>query len=134
MGGYSGNTTFEFEIERWKNKTTGELLTSDQTDQLFKDNPLLTDELFEVTYEYLPIYLEVEGRSYYQPGRTWGPPESCYPDEGDTELISITDEDGNDWEDKLTVKERDSVMDLIQENVSAGLDGPDPDDYYDDYE
>lgn len=121
MSGYSGDTSFDFEIERYRDN---------QTDQLLVE-PLNDDE---VRFTYNVITLQVEGRSYYQPGRSYGPPENCYPDEGDTEITSVIGPDGNDWTDKLTEREKDSIIEMIQENVSDGLDGPDPDDYYDDYE
>jgi len=131
MAGYSGETTFDYEVERYRHKETGALYPIDQVEKGLDQTAL---EWLEFTYEYVCIPLQVEGSSYYAPGRTWGPPENCYPDEGDTELISLTDDDGNDWEDKITESERDSIMDMIQENVMAGLDGPDPDDYYDRYD
>ena len=33
---------------------------------------------------------EVEYRGYSDPGRTYGPPEDCYPPEGEIEILSIT--------------------------------------------
>lgn len=121
MSGYSGETSFDFEIERYRDN---------QTDQ-FLVEPLNDDE---VRFTYTLINLQVEGRSYFQPGRYHGPPENCYPDEGDTEITSVIGPDGNDWESKLTEKEKDSIIEMIQENVQDGMDGPDPDDYYDDYD
>jgi hypothetical protein len=121
MSGYSGETEFDFEIERYRDN---------QTDQLLVE-PLNDDE---VRFTYNVITLTVEGRSYFQPGRTYGLPENCYPDEGDTEITSVIGSDGNDWSDKLTEREKDSLIEMIQENVQDGLDEPDPDDYYDDYE
>ena len=119
MSGYSGNTSFDFEIERYKDKS-GELLTSDKVED--------QDE-----YDYETICLTVEGRSSYTPGKTFGLPENCYPDDGEIEILSVTGPDNKDWEDKLTEKEREDVLNAIDEKVrECDYDGPDPDDYYDD--
>ena len=117
MSGYSGSTSFEFEIERYKDKESGDLLTHD------KVNP--DDDGFE--FEYVVIPLRVEGSSYFTPGKFSDLPENCYPDEGETEIESIVGPDGKDWEDKLTSDERDALLKMIEENVRD--DEPDYDDY-----
>lgn len=122
MSGYSGSTSFEFEIERYKDKKTGQYIA------------YVLGEVDEERYEYTTIKLDVEGRSYFQPGKLSGLPEDCYPDEGETEIESVIGPDGKDWTDQLTHAEHDSLLEMIQENVQDGLDGPDPDDYYDDYD
>lgn len=122
MGGYSGTASFDFEIERYKDKKTGQYIA------------YVLGEVDEERYEYTTISLHVEGRSYFQPGKLYGPPENCYPDEGETEIESAVGPDGKDWTDQLTHSEHDSLLEMIQENVQDGLDGPDPDDYYDDYD
>ncbi len=127
MNGYAGNTSFDFEIERYKNKETG---TFHSIDEVEKQYPIF--DLIDVTHEYIVINLEVEGRSYYERGRSHGLPEDCYPDEGDTEIMSVIGPDGKDWTDKLTASEELSIIDMIQQNVIDGCDGPDPDDYHDD--
>jgi hypothetical protein len=124
MSGYSGTASFEFEIERYKDKESGELLSHD------KVKP--DDDGFE--YEYQTIALQVEGRSYFAPGRTYGPPENCYPDEGDTEIESVIGPDGKDWESKLTDEERESIMTMIDENVRDQEPDVDEDYYEDSYD
>lgn len=116
MRGYSGQTTIEFPIERIKDLQTDEY-------RVVRD-----DDDFDRAEE---LILEIEGRSYFAPGKYYGPPENCYPDEGDTEILSIT------WKGKpfpwdLTSQEEASVLEQI-ENVVQDDDGPDPDDY-DDYD
>lgn len=118
MRGYSGSTDFDFEIERYVNKKTGQ-----------KTAYLLDPE--DPEYEYETFTLKVEGSAYFTPGRLSGPPENCYPDEGDCEIIACVGPDGKDWESQLTHSERDAILDQIQEEVSSD-EGPDPDDY--DYE
>lgn len=120
--GYSGTTSFQFEIERYKSKT-GELVEDTQ----------IPADSEESDYEYQTFTLEVSGRSYYQPGRFSGPPEDCYPDEGETEILSVIGPDGKDWQDKLSDSENDSIIQMITDNVSSGSDR-DYDDYYDDSE
>lgn len=105
--GYSGTTSFHFEVERYRDKDSGQLITSDQ---FMEDNGL--------EYEYLLINLMIEGQSYYSPGRTYGPPEDCYPPESDTEIISVVDEDGKDWEDNLTDSEREFILQEIEDRVT----------------
>lgn len=122
MGGYSGTASFDFEIERYKDKKTGQYIA------------YVLGEVDEERYEYTTLKLQVEGSSYFQPGKLYGPPENCYPDEGDTEIEAAIGPDGKDWTDQLTHSEHDSIVEMIQENVQDGLDGPDPDDYYDDYD
>ncbi len=121
MGGYSGETELDFEIERYKDKQTGKYIA-----YLLEEN--------EERYEYTTITLKVEGRAYFQPGRTWGLPENCYPDEGEVEIKQAIGPDGQDWQSQLTHAEHDALIEMIDENVRDGLDGPDPDDYYDDYD
>jgi hypothetical protein len=122
MAGYAGTTSFDFEIERYKNRETGKYIA------YLLDG--IDPEGFE--YEYQVLTLKVEGRSYFAPGRSYGPPENCYPDEGETEILECIGPDGKDWTDQLTHSERESIEEQIATEVSEGGDGPDPDDYYDD--
>lgn len=119
MAGYSGNASFDFEIERYKDKESGELIALD-----------LVPNEDDFEYEYQTITLKVEGRAYYAPGRTYGPPENCYPDEGETEIEKVLGPDGQDWEDKLTKSEMESILEEIQETVSS-YDGGDYEPDYD---
>lgn len=121
MSGYSGNTSFDFEIERYKDKESGEMFAPD-----------LVPNEDDFEYEYQLISLKVEGNAYYAPGKTYGPPENCYPDEGETEIQKVTGPDGQDWEDQLTKREVESILETIQENVSS-YDGGDYEPDYDDY-
>lgn len=118
---YSGSTNFKFEVERFKNIFTGELVTSDK---------LSSDDDFN--FEYQTITLQVEGRSYFTFGRSSGLPEDCYPDEGDTEVESVIGSDGKDWYNLLTSSEVGSLLTEIQDRVID--DGPEDyeEDDYDD--
>lgn len=127
MSGYSGEASFVFEIERYKNKQTGDILSVDAAETEAKGHPF-GDEWFEMNYEYQVINLDIEGSSYFQPGRLHGHPDNCYPDEGETEITSVVGPDGQDWESKLTESERDSVIEMIQDQVVDGCDEPDYDD------
>lgn len=113
---YSGNTNFEFEIERFLNRQTGDIVDDSQ--------PVDYD-----SFEYFTVTLQVTGSAFFQSGKCYGPPDSCYPDEGDIEFESAIDENGKDWSKLLTNSEIISVLELIQENVmdSSG-------DFEDDYE
>ena len=118
MKSYSGTASFEFEVERYKSVSTGELVTADN----------YPDDAEESDYEYQLIKLNVEGSSYFTPGRTHGLPENCYPDEGDTEITSVIGPDGKDWSANLSDSENDSILEMIQEQAHEGGE-PDFDDY-----
>lgn len=112
--GYKGTATIDFHINRIKDLQTDEyrLLRDD-------DDPEREEEL----------ELEIQGRSYYQEGRYYGPPENCYPDEGETEILSIT-WNGKKFPWDLTDKEIEKAEEQISMAVQED-EGPDPDDYYD---
>lgn len=80
---YSGNVSFEFEIER-----------DDDT-----------------------ILLQVEGSSSFTSGKYFGQPENCFPDEGNTDITSVTGPDQTDWEAQLTPSERERIITMIDEKV-----------------
>lgn len=105
MKAYGGSADFEFIVERFLCKKTGLLVTEDAI-------PLEADD---DEYEYKQISLHVEGRSYFEPGRYFGRPEDCYPDEGETEIISVVDESGKDWYRLLTKDEIDSISQEVDE-------------------
>jgi hypothetical protein len=104
---YSGTASFEFEIERYLDRESGNLVTFDKVP--------VDDDGFE--FEYKLFTLHVDGTSYSMDGRSYGPPEDCYPDEGDTEIECVMGPDGKDWEDKLTDEEKRSIISLIEEKL-----------------
>lgn len=114
MANYSGDTAFSYEIERYRDKESGLLYDCSQARDDFE-------------YDYVTFTLQVEGRAYYQQGRSYGPPENCYPDEGDVEMTSCIGPNNEDWSDKLTKSEQEAILETIQENVINDMD-------YDDYE
>lgn len=121
-GSYSGSTSFEFEVERLKHVMSEEYLPVDSD---VDDNPM---------YEYVCLSLEVEGDSSFTPGKTYGLPEDCYPDEGETEITKVIGPDGKDWENKLTSSERDRIIEMIDESIRTNDYDADCDDYDDDDE
>jgi hypothetical protein len=74
------------------------------------------------------IVLQVVGRSYFAQGRNAMDPDDSYPDEGDTEIISILGPDNKDWEDQLSMIEKTQIIEMITENVASGDDDYDPTD------
>lgn len=72
---------------------------------------------FEIERDDDTILLQVEGSSYFAPGKRFGRPEDCYPDEGDTEITSVTGPDQQDWEAQLTPEEREKILTMIAEQV-----------------
>jgi hypothetical protein len=119
---YSGSVSFEFEVERYLDILTNEWVTHDKVN---------SDERFE----YNTLTLKVEGSSRFTSGKTFGRPEDCYPEDGDTEIDSVTLGE-EDWNDKLTEDERDSIIEMIveqvQEKEAARFEGNEDED--DDYE
>lgn len=105
MKGYSGSSSFQFEIERYKNKSTGEVLSPDSIQEISDD------------YEYSTILLDVSGSTYFEPGRMFGPPEKCYEDEEFTEIISAIGPDNKDWIDLLSSTEIDSIKEMIIDHI-----------------
>lgn len=126
MSGYSGETSFDFPIERYRDKESGQLLVWDQNNQTNLDD--------DFEYQYEEHTLKVEGRSYFSPGKMYGPPENCYPDEGETEITAVIGPDGKDWEHLLTPSEKESILEQIATEVQEHIPEPDYDDYEPDYD
>ena len=77
------------------------------------------------------LELDISASGYYDPGRLSGPPENCYPPEGDLEIISI-ELDGKKWDGQLTGDEYNKVIEKLWENSSDEKDYYDDDSDYDD--
>lgn len=60
--------------------------------------------------------LHIYGEGYYDAGRISGPPDSCYPPEGELEIILIETGDGKQWQGELTDEEYDRAVGLLWEN------------------
>lgn len=103
---YSGTTSFEFYIERYKNKISNELKT---LDKVHPEDEYLFD-LEEIT-------IQVTGSSFFTQGHTFDAPEHCYPDEGNTEIQSVIGPDQLRWDDKLTKEEREKIIQMIADKV-----------------
>ena len=116
---YKGYATISFPIERVKDPVTGAWR------ELKNDDP---EEI-----EIKELVLSIEGYSYYDPGQCSGPPEKCYPPEGETSIVQITAPDGKTWsEDDLTEDEISCILQDIEIAVEKTADyGRDPDDFYD---
>jgi hypothetical protein len=122
MSSYNGTAEFDWDIERYTDPS-GNLITGEEVPE-------------GVEYPYHMIKLTVKGRAYFVSGKTWGPPDSCYPDEGEIEILSIVDDKGNSWDGKLTKKEEEEVNEQIdmkvRESCESDYDDRDPEDYYGD--
>ena len=99
------HVTFNFTIDRFLNLETKELVNQ------------VSSEENEDDFQYLPINLNVEGRYSFRPGRYSGPPEYCYPDESEAEILSLTDPDGQDWTNQISEEEQSIIIDSIAEQV-----------------
>jgi len=106
-GAYSGSCCYDVVIDRYKDPDTGKYYTEGEAEEIDLDEK----------FEFKEILLFVEGGAYYIPGCLFRAPEDCYPEESDVEITSVKDEDGNDWESRLTESEIKMLEDLIIENV-----------------
>lgn len=113
---YKGKTTIDFVINRIKD------LNNDQY-RLFQDGDDVDREE--------ELVLNIEGRSYYNEGRSFGLLENCYPPEGETEILSIKWK-GRDFPWELTEEETKEAEEQIAQAVQDNDSGPESDDYYDD--
>ncbi len=114
MKKYSGTTSFSFEVERYRNIFTDELLSLDQINQIESENG---SDYIDSIFKYELISLNVEGSSFFSPGKYYGEPYDCYQDEHETEIISVTDQNNLDFELSLTKSERESLLETIENNV-----------------
>ena len=79
---------------------------------------LCGDETFDETP--LDIFIRFNSKGYYDPGCTYGPPENCYPPEGDDErtLLEVRMDYGDDSIDvPLTGEEQQAIFDCLQDIV-----------------
>lgn len=107
MRGYSGSCDFDFNVERYQDPNTTDLLPEDRFKELH--GPTLPDPVI--------IELHIRGEYSYCPGVTWALPEYCYPDESETNILDCVDSEGNNWESKLTHRELNDVYYEITQNV-----------------
>lgn len=105
---YSGETSFEFVIERYKDRDSGKLYCPDTVP---------SDDEFE--FEPLSISLFVEGRAYYDSGNRYGSIDDCYDEDGGSEIMSCANSEGQDMEDQLTKKERELILQMIVDEVAG---------------
>lgn len=72
---------------------------------------------FEIERDDDTILLQIEGSSFFASGKYFGLPETCYPDEGNTDIDLVTGPDQLDWEDRLTAEEREKILQMIMDKV-----------------
>ena len=118
---YNGSATIDFHINRIKDLETDQYRLMREGDDPEREEELL---------------LEIEGRSYFQSGRTYGPPEDWYPDEGETEILAVK-WNGKVFPWELTDEEKEQAEEMIANAVQedgGDYDPPDYDDYEDAYD
>jgi hypothetical protein len=108
-GGWGGSVEFDYEIERYKDKESGELYTETQVEEIGGD--------IDSKYEGVTINLSIEGSAHYTPGYTSGLPENCYDSDSDSEIESVTGPGKEDWYNKLSSKELEDITDKLIEQV-----------------
>lgn len=87
----------------------------------------------DTSYEEVAIVLEVNGKSYFQHGQLTGPLEKCYPDEGETEILSVKDISGQEWKNELTEEEYSELLELIDRKVQQSSSSVEEDFAFDSY-
>lgn len=117
-GNYKGSTSFTFEVERWRD-ANGTLLTDDEVSAITKG---WSNDAFDNAFHYECIGLKVKGYVYFERGRYYGPPEMCYPDEGEEQISSVIGPNGEDWSKRLAEYERNKILERIVEDVKCGED------------
>ena len=104
MSGYQGECDFTFAVERYKD-AEGNLYSEDDA------------EIPEDGLELINITLYVHGTAYYIPARLAADPDDSYPSEGEDDIVSVVDADGDDWFEKLTSHEIEDISEKICERV-----------------
>lgn len=107
---YSCNTNLLFEIERIKNKETGEYLTGEQFFDLIG---LLKEDYKKENYLYEIIKLSIDGNAWYDSGINTGLYELSSPPEGEPYILSAIDNNKRDWIDELTDDEIEDINEMI---------------------
>lgn len=82
------------------------------------------------------VSYRIEAEGYYQRGRYSGPPERCYPDEGEVEVLRCVrlDDQGMDvgevdYDKVFSAKRQRRIEESLFERISDDdYDGPDPED------
>lgn len=120
--GWGGSADFEFEVERYKNKSNGEYYSEADVAEYDGDSP---------DFELVTIELSIEGTAHYTPGYTSGLPENCYPADSDSELTKVIGPNKEDWYHKITDDERDSMLAILAEKIQDQGDDDGGDDAYD---
>ncbi len=105
---WSGEATITTTVERWIRHSTGEY---------FEDSDPQVPVEEDSDWELLKITLTVKGNGYYDSGRLYGPPEHCYPPEGELEIESILGPDGTDWSETVVPKETSHFKELLEEAI-----------------
>jgi hypothetical protein len=102
----------ETAIDRIYDKKNDTYLTEAQYEDIAngEDDDNFTDSM--------QVELSIKGSYSFIKGVFWASPEKCYPDETETEIISVVDKKGKDWKDLLTEDEKESILQLIASDAA----------------
>jgi hypothetical protein len=92
-----------------------------------KHSPEFTHSYTQTLPDGREVDVELAFTGYYDPGRCYGPPEDCYPPDGEVNIHqATTDEDGemdfDAWATKHGIPEKDlkDIEDMLMERIQEG--------------
>ena len=91
-----------------------------------KRSPEFTHSYTQTMPDGREVDVELTFTGYYDPGRTYGPPENCYPPEGEVNIHTAhTEVDGtmdfDEWAKKVQLSDADvrSIEDRLMERIQG---------------
>ncbi|MFA5103542.1 MAG: hypothetical protein WC525_10385 [Candidatus Thermoplasmatota archaeon] len=101
-------------IDRIVSRTAGFRYKKIPQGTLTFDTTLTLEDQFDQDGNVLEWEVAVEATGYYDPGKTYGPPEDSYPPEGEFKVLSLTDKASGKALDPNDLTQ-DQLRDLEQE-------------------
>ena len=94
MKKWNNTGSIEYNLERFFRVSTGTYHLKDEA-----------PEVEDPDWKGVEINLEIYGSAFYDPGKYYGPPENCYPEEQSVDIESIYGPGEIDWRTMLSAEE-----------------------------